>query len=94
MTSVGEMNSQKHYMAHQHSTKPVTKAQKKMSKIHKDHRKEIDKMPDGSKKKAKADHYDSTHGVEHLANLSPKGREKVQKKLIKIGFKIAKKSAS
>jgi hypothetical protein len=53
-------------MAKPHDSKPVTKDQKVMSKRHKKHRKEVEKMADGPAKQAKARHYDVTHGLEHL----------------------------
>jgi len=87
MPTIGAIAS---HMGRQHSSKPVTKAQKAMSKIHKAHRREIEKMPEGSAKKAKADHYDTNHAVEHLKNVSPEGMKKVKKKLMKMGIKIAK----
>ena len=88
MTTAGEIAA----MAHQHSSKPVTKAQKVMSKIHKAHRKEIEKMPKGSARAAKADHYDQHHGLEHFKNLSSKSKAKVAKKLMKMGIKVSKKN--
>ncbi len=79
------------HMAKQHSSKPVTKSDKAMSKIHKKHRKAVEKMPDGSKKRQLSEKYNLSHAAEHLAAISPKSRQKVAKKLAKMGIKIAKK---
>ena len=88
MPSVASMHGG---MAHQHSSKPATKAQKVMSKRHKTIRKMVEKMPEGSKKQAMQQKYDLGHGVDHGKNLSAEGQAKLVKKMDKIKVKILKK---
>lgn len=79
-------------MGKQHQSKPVTDADRKLSKLHKKHRKAVDKMPNGPKKQQMSDKYNVSHAVEHIAAASSKAKEKVAKKLMKMGIKIAKKA--
>ena len=66
-------------MGHQHDSKPATEADKVMSKRHKKHRKEIDKMEDGPDKLAKSAHYNKMHMLEHKKAM--KAATKQMKKL-------------
>lgn len=81
------MNSQ-HYLGKQHDSKPVTAADKVMSKRHLAHRAQLDKMPDNSAKKALSQKYNISHAKEHLTAA---GLKDVAKK-IKAQAKAIKKS--
>lgn len=53
----------------QHESEPVTDDDKEMSKRHKAHRKEIDKMEDSREKLAKSAKYNKSHMLEHKKAL-------------------------
>jgi hypothetical protein len=67
-------------LGHQDESQPVTDADKIMSKRHKAHRKEIDKMKDGAAKLEKSLIYNQKHMLEHK-----KAFKESQKRLKKMG---------
>ncbi len=80
MPTIGEINSHKHYLGHQHDSKPVTKADKAMSKVHKKHRKQVEKMAEKTdKEKAKklkvSIKYNDAHAKEHLKAIKDRRKE-------------------
>jgi hypothetical protein len=68
---MGEKNP---WMRPSADTKPATKADKVMSKRHKENRKRIKKMDDGPGKKAASRYYNLTHAAEHLKAPGTGGR--------------------
>ena len=78
-------------MGHQHSSKPVTDYDKRMSKIHKAHRKEIDKMKESPEKYEKSITYNISHRDEHQqALVKSKDRLKALKKQAKASSKMGR----
>jgi hypothetical protein len=74
-------------MAKQHESKPVTKADKAMSKRHKKHRKDVEKMADGPAKQAASKHYNVTHGTEHLKSAGV-SKATIQRVLAETGHSL------
>lgn len=77
-------------MGHRHPSRPVTKADKAMSKRHLKHRAEVDAMPektlDQEIEKTKVSiHYHHSHGPEHMKE--GKKQQKHLKKLLKMKVK-------
>lgn len=73
-------------MGHQHESKPVTKADKAMSKRHKAHRKMVDKIKGKREKLIASSKYNLPHAKEHMdqhkENLKALAKiDKIQRKL-------------
>ncbi len=73
-------------LGHQHESKPVTKADKAMSKRHKKHRKAVEKMSkktskDKLKALKKSIQYNDAHAQEHLKAIKDRRRELVKMKV-------------
>ncbi len=62
-------------MGHQHHSKPVTKADVKMSKKHIKNRHKIDKMKEGAKKLKKSIEYNQAHASEHIKAMKDRRKE-------------------
>lgn len=78
-------------LGQQHESKPVTEYDKKMSKVHKAHRKEIDKMKESPEKYEKSIAYNISHRDEHQqALVKSKDRLKALKKLSKASSKMGR----
>ena len=78
-------------MGKQHESAPVTDEDKVMSKRHKAHRKEIDKMKDGPDKLNKSISYNKSHMIEHReALVKSKDQLKAMKKNAKASFKMGR----
>lgn len=86
MATIGQINSQRHYLGHQHDSKPVTKADKKMSKVHLKHRAEVDKMDEKTakakaKKLKKSIKYNAAHAKEHSKAIKDRRKELLKMKV-------------
>jgi hypothetical protein len=75
-------------MGHQDETQPVTASDKIMSKRHKEHRKEIEKMADSPEKFEKSMVYNKKHRDEHQHALV---KAKQDLKKIKLTVKFNKR---
>jgi hypothetical protein len=87
MPTIGQMHSNQHYLGTQHDSKPETEEDKAMSKTHKKHRKEIDKLGEKTekarvKKLKKSIKYNEQHAKEHLKEI-PKRRKELLKLTVK-----------
>ncbi len=78
MPTIGEIASA---MGHQHHSKPVTKADVKLSKKHIKNRQKIDKMKDSPDKLKKSIKYNAAHAKEHLKAMKDRKRELLKVKL-------------
>ena len=74
-------------MGHQDESKPVTAAAKDMSKRHKKHRKEIEKMKESPEKYEKSIMYNKKHRDEHQDALI---KSKHDLKKLKVTVKFGK----
>jgi hypothetical protein len=73
-------------LGHQHHSKPVTDEDKSMSKVHKKHRKAVDKMSkkttkDKVKALKKSIEYNDAHAQEHLKAIKDRRKELVKMKV-------------
>lgn len=78
-------------LGEQHESKPVTDYDKAMSKRHKAHRKEIDKMKESPEKYEKSIAYNVSHRDEHQdALVKSKAKLKMMKKQSKAAYKFGR----
>lgn len=78
-------------LGHQDESKPATDYDKTMSKIHKAHRREIDKMKESPEKYEKSVAYNISHRDEHQqALVKSKEKLKTLKKQMKASVKMGR----